>query len=116
MKVELRRKISAWVLLAVYLPMLAFSSIHLHTEQVRSEAVCHQCVSHQPHPGHISSQGAAHHVCVLCQFLTLPGLEALTTDLSVIISARRICFLTAEQPIVCMHVGSMRSRAPPYII
>ena len=112
MKVETRRRISALTLLAVYLPMLLLAGLHVHPELAVSDK-CDQCVSHQPHPGHISNQGAAHHDCVLCQFQTLPGLEAQTSDVSLFIPSIRHHFPMTVQPVVCMNVGSLRSRAPP---
>ncbi len=116
MKVDIRRRISAWMLLAVYLPMLILSSLHLHEAWMLSQEECYQCAGHLPHPGHISSQGAAHHDCVLCQFRTLPALEAQTTIISPFIPADQHHYILADQPVVCMNVGNLRSRAPPSCI
>ncbi|MCR5433096.1 MAG: hypothetical protein K6F20_01735 [Bacteroidaceae bacterium] len=115
MKVDVRRRISALILLAIYLPMLLLAGLHIHPELALSSE-CHQCVSHQPHAGHISSQGAAHHDCVLCQFRTLPALEAQTTSISLFIPVIQHHYVLADQPVVCMNVDSLRSRAPPSCI
>lgn len=70
MKPEKRRYISAWILLAVFLPMLLLSSLHIHQESETPQDTCAECVHHHCH-GHLSQLADAMHHCVLCQFLTL---------------------------------------------
>ncbi|MBO7470497.1 MAG: hypothetical protein J6T78_01405 [Bacteroidaceae bacterium] len=65
-----KRHIAAWVLLATYLPMLLFSSLHLHNDEGYGETTCAECVQHQCH-GHLSQFSDGMHQCLLCQFLTL---------------------------------------------
>ncbi len=60
----------ARLLLLVFLPILLFSSLHVHQNAV-SEDVCYECANHLHHSGHISLQTASFHDCVLCQFVIL---------------------------------------------
>ena len=76
MQVKLRRQISSWVLLAVFLPMVLLSSLHVHPEAHLEGDDCKECVHHVPHAGHFGSQTLCSFDCVLCQFLALPFLMA----------------------------------------
>ena len=116
MKMDLKRKISAWMLLAVYLPLLILSSIHLHTAYEWELDECYQCASHLPHSGHITSQGATHHVCLLCQFLSLPGLIEQSVMLSVCLLAVGYLFVSQDASIVSTLLDAIRSRAPPFFV
>lgn len=69
MNVERKRHIASWILLAVFLPMLVLSSLHVHHVEA-DDASCTACVQHQCH-GHLSQLSDSMHHCVLCQFLTL---------------------------------------------
>ncbi len=70
MEVKLKRHIATWVLLAVYVPMLVFSSLHVHSAASAAEAECADCVLHHC-GGHLQQHSSSSHPCVLCQFLTL---------------------------------------------
>ncbi|MBO6125903.1 MAG: hypothetical protein J6P55_08650 [Bacteroidaceae bacterium] len=67
---ERKRYIASWVLLAVFLPTLLLSSLHIHHESEANEISCNECVQHHCH-GHLSQLSDSMHHCVLCQFLTL---------------------------------------------
>ena len=72
------RSWAARILLAVFLPMLVLSSVHVNLqESAPTEAQCYACEHHIHHDGHIAT---AQHLqkCVLCQFLSLPYLAAAT--------------------------------------
>ena len=71
---ETRRHIASWLLLAVFVPMLVLSSVHIHEIGEAIEMECTDCVHHSCH-GHIATATWAHD-CVLCQFLTLTMLTA----------------------------------------
>ena len=70
MKLTTKRHIASWVLLAVFLPVLFISSLHIHESAEENGHVCTECVKHQCH-GHLSQFVDSMHPCVLCQFLTL---------------------------------------------
>jgi len=75
MNATIRRKISAWILLVVFLPMLVLSSLHIHESTENTEISCADCVHHICH-GHLTAAATWAHDCVLCQFLTLTMLTA----------------------------------------
>lgn len=64
------RKISAFILSAVFLPALILASFHRHEAVPDSAGVsCAGCESHMPH----SHLGGVQHTdeCLVCQFLTV---------------------------------------------
>jgi len=69
MKVQLqiKERISAWILLSVFIPMVLLSSLHVHPELALDGDCCHECISHVVHNGHITAP--KHTVdCPLCAF------------------------------------------------
>ncbi len=72
----LKQHIASWLLLAVFVPMLLLSSVHVH-ENISSEAdtECINCVHHDCH-GHLTQMVSWTHNCTLCQFLLLTFLAA----------------------------------------
>ena len=113
MKETMKRYYSSWVLLAVFLPMLVLSSLHVHPEAHLEEGYCKECVHHLPHAGHFGSQTTCSFDCVLCQFLTLPFLMAT----AVVLTAKRIIHIAplcqVEQGVVAGVGGIVFGRAPP---
>ena len=113
MKETTRRYYSSLVLLAVFLPMLVLSSLHVHPLAHLDGDYCEECVHHVPHAGHFSSLSVCSFDCVLCQFLTLPFLCAA----AVVVITPLFCY-TFPFCVVCQHVvsnveGCIRLRAPP---
>jgi hypothetical protein len=115
MKETMKRHISSVVLLAVFLPMLILSSIHVHHSVHQQEKECEECVHHIPHSGHIGVQTTCSFDCVLCQFLSLPFLMAA----AVIFTARHHCstisFSTKKQHTAKGTEGIICLRAPPFL-
>ncbi len=70
MNLQKKRHIASWMLLAVFVPMLLLSSLHVH-DAASADDDCTECVLHRCH-GHILQSSTAMHDCVLCQLLTLP--------------------------------------------
>ena len=75
MNQETRRHIASWMLLAVFVPMLLLSSVHVHETGETIETECADCVHHNCH-GHLTAMATWAHDCVLCQFLTFSMLAA----------------------------------------
>jgi len=74
MNMETKRNITSWVLLAVFVPMLLLSSVHIHHNGA-AEASAVECM-HDHCLGHMTKQAPGIHACVLCQFLTLSFVAA----------------------------------------
>ncbi len=67
---RIKRDIASWVLLAVFVPMLILSSLHIHQTEDLAESSCTECIYHHC-VGHLVQHTNTIHNCVLCQFLTL---------------------------------------------
>ena len=118
-----KRHLASWLLLAVFLPMLVFSSLHVH-EGAASQAAkeCTDCIHHRSSDGRLPSKNChAHltqtatwaHDCVLCQFLTLTMLTAAAAAVTVYI---HVCKLSYSQPLCSHHAaccGNIVTRGPP---
>jgi len=73
--VKMKRHISAWVLLAVFVPMVLLSSFHTHGLESIAQDDCKECVAHHCH-GHFVELTTTLHACVLCQFQTFSFVAA----------------------------------------
>ena len=109
-----RQRLWAWMLLAVFVPMLMMSTFHRH-EEVRSAGItCYDCQHHIHHAGHIANGWTSVDGCVLCHFHSLPYI--LGTEVSIALFAVVIyCALVFLEP---MHAATFRgvttTRGPPY--
>ena len=86
---------AAWMLLAVFVPILLLSSIHIHETGNTITTECNDCVHHSCH-GHMTATATWVHDCVLCQFLTLSMLTAAVVAVTVYI---RVCQKRHAQPL-----------------
>lgn len=108
-----RRYYASWLLLAVFVPMLVFSSLHVHEASgSQTETECNDCLHHSCH-GHLAQTASWAHECVLCQFLTLPMLAAAAIAVTIYVY---VCKKNLIQPLCGYRVaccGSMVTRGPP---
>ena len=72
----------ARILLAVFLPMLLCSMIHVHQEAAESTATCDACQHHMQHHSHLVDLHNGTDHCVLCQFLSSPFVGGITTEVA----------------------------------
>ena len=56
--------------MAVFVPMLLMTSLHVHESTTTVETECTGCIHNSCH-GHLTQMASWTHDCVLCQFLTL---------------------------------------------
>ena len=113
MRLDSRRHIASWLLLAVFVPMLVFSSLHVHEDGVAPALTeCADCVHHSCH-GHLMQMATWTHDCVLCQFLTLTFVATAAVTLFVfhkVVSSG----IDAQRLNVCVaYSGIVGLRAPP---
>ena len=114
-KVKRKRTLASWLLLAVYVPMLLLSSLHLHHWDLDEGATCEECVRHHC-SGHLSPLSIGRHVCILCQFLTLPMLCAAIAVLIVYsLPCKMVHFVWLCRTSLA-HLGGVSLRAPPYVV
>ena len=112
-KLDTKRHIASWMLLAVFVPMLVLSSLHVHKASSSvAETECSDCVHHNCH-GHLSQTGATIHDCVLCQFLTLKMLTAAIVAVTLYV---HVCRIYHVQPLCGYYAaccGIIDTRGPP---
>ena len=107
-----KRHIASWVLLAAFVPMLLFSSLHIHDDHGSLLTECAECVAHHCQ-GHITQTDASFDDCVLCQFLSLTFVDAAITAVAYIFSVSWI-FNAPLLAVVCnASRGSIVTRGPP---
>jgi hypothetical protein len=112
MKPTTRRQFASWVLLAVFVPMLLLSSLHVHGVSTTDETPCAECVQHQCH-GHLAQLSFSVHQCVLCQFLVLSFVAA---PMLVVMLGVAVCRKLLVQPLCSIRVaccGAIVTRGPP---
>lgn len=71
---------AAWLLLAIYVPLLLAVSLHRHNGCGETAAVeyCQECAHNIHHGGHLTAQQTTVHECVLCQLQSMPCVVPLT--------------------------------------
>ena len=113
MNVRTKRRLSAWLLLLVFVPML-LSSLHVHPT-VGVEDSCTECVNHVPHSGHVSLLTAHSCDCLLCQFVALVYVAGAATLLSILAPVWRTP--QADCSAFCPSVFSLTAttRGPPTV-
>ena len=112
MNVMIKRQIASWVLLAVYLPMLIISSLHIHETAEFDETACVECVHHQCH-GHLIQLTDGMHQCVLCQILTLTYVASATGALLFYQPKRKVTYVLNRQTLCLTSPRFFSLRAPP---
>src|SRR5574344_2447977 len=117
MRITNRRRIHAWLLLSVFIPMLLTTILHRHyAEPGQDHSVCIECLHHIHHSGHLTGEHTQIDKCLLCQLCALPYLQATAIVLSVV-------FFTAFQLLSKYNYGITRkitlcisSRGPPFYL
>jgi hypothetical protein len=108
-----KRKIVSWMLLAVFVPMLLLSSLHIHSYDQTGDDQCTECVHHHC-GGHIGQQTLSLDNCLLCQFLTL----LMTAATSIVAAtffyhAFRLAYAQGRNRICMQALGAVVTRGPP---
>ncbi len=108
----LKRQISAWLLLAVFLPMLALSSVHVHRHAEASATQCADCLAHSC-SGHLVVLDDPLGQCVLCQFLSLPYVAAATIAVIIYPDQHYKLSIVSSAAVLLRTCGVPSLRAPP---
>ena len=111
-----KRQMNSWLLLAVFVPMLLLSSLHIHGYEQALDDQCTECVNHHC-GGHIGQQTLSLDDCLLCQFLTLPMVVA--ASIAAVTLYNNVFRLTNAQGYdrICKKVlGVAVTRGPPYCL
>lgn len=112
-----RQRMSAWVLLLVYVPMVLLSSLHVHSLYEMSQVVdCNLCETSVHHQGHITASSQHHGECLSCRFmntqLIVPDNQVQDYDNQCVCELE---FSQATQP-VCPAVACPTLRGPPVVL
>lgn len=114
MEVKTRRHIAAWLLLAVFLPTLIVSSVHVHPN-CADTLQCSACVHHKAHSGHLTNGQAPIHACLLCQVFQLSFVAGTSAALLAPILRATSLSDAQGQDIVLRNIHPDDSRAPPFV-
>lgn len=111
-----RRKLAAWGLLAVFVPMLIIASLHVHSSaEGIAASTCAECVHHHC-GGHLGQQTPSLHACVLCQFLTLPMMATVVAAIILYKKVSKILFAQRKSVVHLDGCGIISLRAPPTVL
>ena len=113
-KLTKKQQIASWLLLAVFVPMLLLSSVHIHETGETIATECVDCEHHSCH-GHMTVTPHWAHDCVLCQFLTLPMLAAIMMAVTIYV---HVCKKCSAQSLCDCHTsccGAIVTRGPPAV-
>ena len=102
------------MLLAVFVPMLALSSLHIHEQTQRTADSCTECVEHHC-GGHLAQQSIPVHACVICQFLTLTFMAATVVAVLYLSTESKIQFAQRQCVVHLDACGIPTLRAPPCV-
>ena len=111
---EIRRRINAWILLGLFIPLMMTASLHRHEVVGEQEELCESCVHHQAHSGHLASGVSCIVECVFCQFLTYHFLKAAVCSVVAFIALDRTIFMQQNrrrQPHLVTRCSTSRSGA-----
>lgn len=113
MGIRVRRRLSAWLLLLVFVPVMVATSLHVHGYEGVSIAECDQCLHHVHHSGHFNVY-ADHMVdCVLCQFAALPFVTATAVSVAIAVGFHLVAYAYILK-VASLGVCDVKStRAPP---
>ncbi len=114
MKNELKRQLSAWLLLSVFIPMMVVSALHVHPSVcVDEQMLCDACIHHLPHGGHITTNAGHLNECVVCQVMTIGFLPAVGLLLTFLVLQICVPYENRSSLVVLRSGSATGSRAPP---
>ena len=115
MRLELKRQLSAWLLLSVFVPMTALSALHVHGFTATDDKLdCDACVHHIPHGGHLSNNVVDLGECVLCQLLATSFLASSFDQPSYLVSLNCALLPSLTALLAVRPCSVQSSRAPPF--
>ncbi len=116
MRHDIHRKLSAWALLSVFVPMVLLSALHLHNDASAEGNSCVECVKHSHHHSHLSMGEGVLHDCILCQFLTLTYFAAAAVAMLLWTTSFRLTNIRLISALPSATVWQRAARAPPFLL
>ena len=111
--VKMKRYSSAWVLLAVFVPMVLLSSLHTHGLESVAQDDCKECVAHHCH-GHFVELTTTLHACVMCQFQTFSFVAAAVFAVVLFHQLTKELIAQRQRDVHLDVCGIPLLRAPPF--
>lgn len=112
---DINRRRKAFILLTLYLMILAASVLHVHDHEQEKQTVCQDCISHVHHGEHISQGTLMDIGCALCAFLHSYYFAPQVLMLSAAVLVVVVCTVRQKQNVVCRTVSLPPLRAPPFL-
>ena len=103
------------ILLAVFVPMLMLSVLHIHAEGFGDDTGCNECMHHVRH-SHLSTADFCIGQCVLCQFQTLPFIVASLTTVTIFLTVHCLSVTSVHHSIPVRTAAVTSLRAPPILM
>lgn len=115
-RLDHKRRLAAWILLGVFVPMLLMVSLHTHSYGSVAEETCAECLHHVHHQGHFSSSASQIDHCVLCQLATVSFCAAATLSLCLFTSLFILRRYECLAAVVSIRQRVYAGRAPPVLL
>lgn len=114
MNKRVKRRLAAWLLLMVYVPLTVAISLHVHEDTAASaDVVCAECANHIHHGGHLDVYSDNVHDCVLCQLASLSYVVPSAVVVAVVVRFTRVAY-TERSAMLRLGLCRVKStRAPP---
>ena len=108
---ENKRRISAWILIAVFVPMLLLSFTHTHSVGSSQSVECQECLHHVHHT-HLGTADSCIDNCVLCQMLSVVYYPAVALVGIMPVTMLGMVSSTAMFTVCCRVATSRRGALP----
>lgn len=108
------RKITARLLLSVYLPVMLFAYTHVHKASISSASIsCEYCKNHIHHGGHLENSNDEVEYCLLCLFNDTSCIGSDECEVDVIEDYIMLAEEEVVEPTLTEVYQSSSPRAPP---
>ncbi|MCR5314048.1 MAG: hypothetical protein K6E54_10510 [Bacteroidaceae bacterium] len=110
---EHKRVIAAYILLSVFILIIAILTFHVHkTNNVKGDD-CYECLHHVPHSGHYSIYKGSYHDCLLCQLHSISFIAPQVVKLNVEFCKKYVSRLLKVMLVALGKNDIKHTRAPP---
>lgn len=106
---------AAWVLLAVFVPMLVLTLGHRHELVAGDGMACVDCAHHVPHGGHVQTGSSAVDDCPFCQLSGVSYVAAPPVVIAFFVQTFAIKTEQREPSVVGRMLLHAVPRGPPFV-
>lgn len=110
---SVKRRLSAWLLLLVFVPVIVATSLHVHDYGEINTTECEQCLHHLHHGGHFNAYANHSFDCPLCQFASLPFVISTAVAISVAAVILKVVYTNPAENVRIGICNTRSTRAPP---